>query len=534
MRGILLQLIFCFSCAYTFAQSNLIESKETYKAGELLVMFTPGADIDAFIKIQTVSGLSKISKISDEWNVWRIAYDTALTDAETARNKIAKDPSVKIVQFNHNHIPLKSNPNDTLFAKQWDMMKISAPQAWDSVSGGMTINNQQIVIATVDGGFDLKHPDLNYWKNTFDIPHNGIDDDSDGYVDDYNGWNTVWLNDSFPLINHGTFCTGISGAIGNNITGVAGVCWNVKEMPVATNENDEASVVSAYSYVFKQRQIYNQTNGAKGALVVVTNSSFGPAGYGYQYPLWNAMYDSLGSIGILSAGATSNNPNCDVDTCPDIPSQCASNYTIIVTGTDSNDNRHGGYGPNNVDIAAPGNGTFTVNIDSAYGNVGGTSAASPHVAGAIALMWSEACQKMLDDYKLYPDSLALVMKRYLLESVDTLPALVGKIVSGGRLNLYKAILKVKTYDCTMPATSVNGLNAGQENVRVYPNPVNDILKIVSPDKIVAVCLYNYLGQNLMSYENVSDIYVHDLLAGLYTVKVRDIKGNVFIQKVLKL
>lgn len=496
-------------------------------------MLTSGSSIEELSDRFTDIHLTKLSKISAEWNIWRVSYDTSTMDAEAAKRKIAADPSVKIVQFNHNYIPLKGNPNDTFFAKQWDMRKISAPQAWDSVTGGMTINGTQIVVATVDGGFDLTQPDMNYWKNTAEIPHNGIDDDSDGYVDDYHGWNTVWLNDSFPLLNHGTACAGISGAMGNNITGVAGVCWNVKEMLVATNENNEASVVSAYSYVFKQRQLYNQTNGAKGAFVVVTNSSFGPAGYGYQYPLWNAMYDSLGSTGILSAGATSNNPNCDVDTCPDIPSQCASNFTIIVTGTDSNDNRHGGYGPNNVDIAAPGNATFTVGLDSTYASFGGTSAASPHVAGAIALMWSAACQKMLDDYKQYPDSLALVMKQYLLTSVDTLPALVGMIVSCGRLNLFKAIEKVKTYDCTLP-TFVPVVNSISDNIIIYPNPVNDYLKIDAKDKIVEVELYNYLGQRLMSYGNVSGIYMHDFQAGLYTIKLRDINGNASVQKVLKL
>lgn len=534
MKKIALLLCFLFCCANTFAQSNNIESPETYYAGRFLVMLASHSSIDGLCARHAEISLNKLSRVSPAWNIWLVAYDTNTANAEAAKKQIAQDTAIRIVQFDHNSIPLKTVPNDTLFGKQWDMMKISAPQAWDSVTGGFTVDSQQIVIATVDGGFDLTQPDMDYWINTHEIPYNGIDDDSNGYIDDYRGWNTVWLDDSFPVLSHGTACAGISGAIGNNVTGVAGVCWHAKEMLVATNGNDEASVVSAYSYVFTQRQIYNQTNGVKGAFVVVTNSSFGPAGYGYQYPLWNAMYDSMGSIGILSAGATSNNPNCDVDTCPDIPSQCASNYTIMVTNTDSNDVRRGAYGPMNVDLAAPGLGTFTVTTDSSYASFAGTSAASPHVAGAIALMWSAACQKMLDDYKLYPDSLALLMKQYLLTSVDTLPSLIGMVVSCGRLNLFKAIQKVKTYDCTMPATSVNGVNIVSGKIVLYPNPVNDILNIDCKDKIETVELFNYLGQRLMSYGNVSRISMHDLPDGLYTVKVRDIDGNSFIQKFLKL
>lgn len=536
MKKLLLLSVSCILCFHLFGQQGRVESAGTYHKGELLVMLQPQMQIEKLIIGLPALGLHNAQNISPEWNVWRISFDPTI-DAERVKKEVSASPHVKIVQFNHNDIPLKTTPNDTLFTNQWDMTKISAPSAWGLVTGGMTTDTQQIVIATVDQGFDLTHPDIGYWKNQAEIPNNGIDDDGNGYIDDYRGWNVVLNNDSIPAQNHGTYVAGISGALGNNITGVAGVCWNVKEMVVVTNTSNEATVVSAYSYIFKQRKLYNTTDGVKGAFVVVTNSSFGPAGYGADYPLWNAMYDSLGSIGILSAGATSNTATCNTDTCPDIPSQCASNYTIIVTGTTNTDVRHGGYGPHNVDIAAPGNGTYTTLLGGLYGVGGGTSAASPHVAGAIALMWSAACPEMLRDYKNHPDSMALVMKQYLLESVDTLPALVGMIVSGGRLNVYKAVQKVQAYDC-LSDTTVIPPNLVQSprlsnNISVYPNPVTQKLIISSVYPIRQLILYNMLGQVAGRYAGISEIDMTGIQSGIYTLQIIDEGANCVVKRIIK-
>ena len=536
MKKLVLLCLVCICCLHLSAQPGGIEAKDTYHDGVLLVMLRADCSITQLIKSFPALGLHDAQNISQEWNIWEVSFDKSL-DADAVKKEVAASNFVKIVQFNHNNIPLKTTPNDTLFTNQWDMAKISAPAAWSLVTGGVTTDTQQVVVATIDQGFDIHHPDINYWKNTGEIPNNGIDDDGNGYVDDYNGWNVVLGNDSMPPVNHGTFVAGISGAVGNNIRGVAGVCWNVKEMVVATNTTNEATVVSAYSYVFKQRQIYNNTAGAKGAFVVATNSSFGPAGYGSDYPLWNTMYDSLGSIGILSAGATSNSVGCNTDTCPDIPSQCASNFTVIVTGTTDSDVRHGGYGPHNVDIAAPGNGTYTTLLGGLYGTCGGTSAASPHVAGAIALMWSAACPQMLEDYKNHPDSMALLMKQYLLESVDTLPSLVGLIVSGGRLNVYKAVQKVRAYPCPHDTTVIpSGImqsNSGGQDISVYPNPVTEILRIKSSYPVRQIVLYNMLGQMEGRYTCVSEISMKGIVSGIYTLQVIDEKGNCVVRKVIK-
>lgn len=506
-------LLFCSSAGFC---QRAAESPSTYYPGQLLVALHPGFTPAALMNALPAFRINIIENLSADWNIWRVSFDGSL-DAEYVKSVVSKTRGVSLAQFNHNYIPLKFTPGDTLFGSQWDMSVISAPASWDIVTGGKTTDSQQVVIATIDGGFDLMHPDINYWKNTAEIPGNGIDDDGNGYIDDCKGWNSILASDSIPPLNHGTFVAGISGAIGNNVAGVSGVCMHAKEMVVVTNENNEASVVSAYAYVFRQRKIYNQSNGASGAFVVVTNSSFGPAGYGYDYPLWNAMYDSMGSIGILSAGATSNDPSCNTDTCPDIPSQCASNYTIITTGTTSADVRHGGYGPVNVDIAAPGNGSYTTLWGGAYGSCGGTSAASPHVAGAIALMWSAACHKMLADYKASPGPMALLMKQYLLQSVDTLPALTGLVVSNGRLNVYKAVQRVLDYDCS--SASVAAIAPAKE-INIFPNPAKDEVSVINLHENTSIRIMDMLGRVVFS-ESVAPpaakLHLGNLVPGSYII-----------------
>jgi subtilisin family serine protease len=142
-------------------------------------------------------------------------------------------------------------------------------------TGGLTVQGDTIVVAVIDCGADITHEDLNFWKNYLEIPGNGIDDDTNGYVDDFDGWNAQSQTGVITSCSHGTHVSGIIGAIGNNTTGVVGVNWNVKIMPVQPSSTNEALVVAAYTYVYNMRRLYNQTNGAKGAFIVATNSSFG-------------------------------------------------------------------------------------------------------------------------------------------------------------------------------------------------------------------------------------------------------------------
>jgi hypothetical protein len=145
---------------------------------------------------------------------------------------------------------------------------------------------------------------------------------------------------------HGINVAGMVGATGNNGVGVVGVNWNVKLMTVTYgNINDEANVIEAYTYPLTMRQLYQQSGGAQGAFVVATNSSWGiNNGDPADAPLWCAFYDTLGTYGILSAGATAN-AQINVDVDGDLPTACSSDYLLSVTATNSDDVRtFSGYG----------------------------------------------------------------------------------------------------------------------------------------------------------------------------------------------
>jgi subtilisin family serine protease len=150
---------------------------------------------------------------------------------------------VAFAQFNH-FVEGRNKPNDSLFTQQWHLdntgqgggvpgADIDADLAWDLTTGGTTKNGDTIVICVVDNGLDKSHEDIidNLWINHNEIPNNGIDDDQNSYIDDYNGWNGEDQNGSIPSGNHGTSVAGLIGGRGNNKKGITGINWNIKIMP---------------------------------------------------------------------------------------------------------------------------------------------------------------------------------------------------------------------------------------------------------------------------------------------------------------
>ena len=219
---------------------------------------------------------------------------------------------------------------------------MDSDQAWVRATGGLTNQDDTLVVAIVDDGFELNHEDLieNRWINHREIPNNNIDDDQNGYVDDYLGWNPLLASDEVAGGSHGTQVSGIIGAVGDNQKGVVGVNWDVKMMMIRNDFNTtEASVLASYGYAYNARKRYNESNGEDGHFVVATNSSWGvDFGQVSDSPLWCSMYDSLGRVGILSIGATANNA-VNVDSVGDLPTTCPSDYLISVT----NINKLGNY-----------------------------------------------------------------------------------------------------------------------------------------------------------------------------------------------
>ena len=343
-------------------------------------------------------------------------------------------PGVQFVQPNFVY-HTQATTNDPRFTELYGLAKIKAPQAWDTTTGA-----SNVVVAVIDLGVDYNHEDLkaNMWHNPGetgldatgrDKATNGIDDDGDGYVDDVYGVDTI-NHDSDPLDDggHGTHVAGIIGAVGNNGVGVVGVNWTVRIMAIkshdAAGNGSSASVVEAFQYARMMRQ--------RGINVRVTNSSWGgaPEAPSYDQALKDAI-DAAGNAGILNICAAGNG-NTNNDAMPFYPATYDSPSIVSVAASDQNDNKAGfsSYGATTVDLAAPGVGILSTYRGS-YALLSGTSMAAPHVTGAAAL---------LVGYNPYLTMAQL--KSLLLNNVDALPQWSSLTVSGGRLNIQKALQSI--------------------------------------------------------------------------------------------
>ena len=537
---------FCFLIiAFTF--HSAFGQETNFVPGNLIVMTGSDAQAEQLSKeLATINGASTRLKVertlARHMHIYLMSFDASAVSNELMLQAVRNNRHVKIAQYNHT-FESRVMPDDAQFSAMWDMHNtgagggvadadIDAPEAWDITTGGLTADGDTIVVAVVDGGYDLAHEDLHFWKNYGEIPNNSIDDDGNGYVDDRDGWNGATGTDNFSVASHGTHVAGTVGAKGNNSIGVTGVNWNVQVMAISYGSGGsfEANVVASYAFAMDQRRLYNQTNGAKGAFVVATNSSFGvDLAFPSSYPLWCAMYDSLGSVGILSAGATAN-AHYNIDVQGDIPTACPSDWLIAVTNTTRTDAKNSscGYGATMIDLGSPGTSITSTYPSNTYNSISGTSMATPHVAGTVALMCSVNCPGFISAYKADPAGMALVIKDSLLGAVDIIPSMSGGItLTGGRLNLYKSVKAVQNY-CLDTDIAGSDLDNTFEIRNVYPNPANDQLNVVyySYDN-AEIILSNVLGQKIMQVKGDTStkgiqhgrIDVSKLTKGMYFVSV---------------
>ncbi len=444
-----LLLVFIFLHAgWCFSQKN------GHVPGQILVSLQPEEEPDALVRrmqedIAVVSKAEK--KVSNLLNVWLLSSTSA--QESKMLEWLRRQPGVRMAQYNHvleNRGSLL--PDDPLVSQQWQYVNtganggvadadLDADLAWDISTGGLTPAGDTIVVAVIDGGVDKNHSDLaaNLWKNYAEIQNDGIDNDNNGYVDDFRGWNVFTGTDNIGGVatGHGTPVSAIVGAKGNNNNGVAGINWNVKIMFVAGGSN-EANILESYDYVLKARKRYNASNGAAGAFVVAVNCSWG-TDYGQpsEAPLWCAAFDSLGAAGILSVAATANIP-VNVDEAGDLPTACPSDYLISVTSLTRADQKaaDAAWGATHIDLGAYGQEVFTAGANNSYGAFSGTSFASPQVAGALGLLYSAPCPNLIAVAKTNPAAAALWAKNLVLNSATPNTSLQGITLTGGRLNLY--------------------------------------------------------------------------------------------------
>ncbi|OJI06304.1 hypothetical protein BK004_04020 [bacterium CG10_46_32] len=298
-------------------------------------------------------------------------------------------------------------PNDTFYTK--DQLsyfnQIHLPEAWD-----ITIGSKDVIIAVIDAGVDTDHPDIigNIWLNRGEKPLNGIDDDGNGYVDDFNGWDFLEnTSDPHPKFgngytfggaNHGTVVAGVAASVSNNSEGLAGVCWNCKIMALraldANGEGDTKHIAVAIDYAI-----------ANGADII--NMSFVGAATDLALSEAVARAYQAGVVLVAAVGNDADNSEFvvgDLDFRPLYPvcldGGLGMNHVLGVGSVDSNNTKSifSNYGFSCIDINTPGNGIAApqlydpsrgTDFENKYrGGWQGTSVAAPIASGVAGLMKS--------------------------------------------------------------------------------------------------------------------------------------------------
>jgi len=436
--------------------------QKEFKEGELLVKFKHGLSRNAARNINARVGSDLLKEFSYiDWHHVRLPRGMSVGEGMARYKKIAG-----VVSAEPNYpLTLAAIPDDPRYADQYGLQKIQAPAAWDTTTG-----SPDVVLAVLDTGVNYNHQDLaaNMWHNPGEIAGNSIDDDNNGYVDDVYGIDPS-NSDADPLddAGHGTSCAGILGAVGNNATGVTGLNWSVKIMALKIFFNASisytANAIEAFEYVTMMKN--------RGVNVRATSNSWRFVG---GQSLKDAI-DVAGEAGIANVFASGNNDHCefvctesgcqeicrgaDLDVEPVYPTAWDSPSIIAVAASDQNDNltHFSGYGHRSVDLAAPGLLIWTTGMtDGTYSAPSGTSMSTPFVAGAVGLLAA------------HDSSLSVAsMKATLINTVDVLPPFINKTVSGGRLNVARALQQPTVCAYALSQTSQTfSANAGTGRINV--------------------------------------------------------------------
>ena len=383
-------------------------------------------------------------------------------------------------------------PSDPHWLSQWNLHRgrggIDAAHAWSlpilSNTPGSTI-----VVAVIDRGHLLMIDLLdNRWINTGEqaptwfnnIPHfEKYDHDGNGYYNDYFGWNAVVNSgdmiaelDFYSEDNHGTHVTGLINFRSNDIdlTGLGLHYPDIRHFPIDASsllnkyEANAEAYLRGFRYVLDEKRRYINSNGLVGTNYKIINCSNGiifDPNNNHHVSLKSrltALIDSLGTFGVLTVAAAGQCnsmavPGINIDNTPIFPGSINSDFIITVTGTVSLGNDRvwwQNYGPQSVHVAAPGD-----NIPSRRRRrsilepvqdvwIGGTSMATPHVSGTLALMFKAAKNpEFLADYVGDREQLARDIRGWLFESVDVIPSLEPYVYTSGRINAYNALRRMQ-------------------------------------------------------------------------------------------
>ncbi len=324
-------------------------------------------------------------------------------------------------------------PDDSAFGNQWSLHNaggapfygtpdkdIDAPEAW-----AITTGSNAVVIAVLDTGMELSHPDLagNVWVNTIEqagIP--GVDDDSNGFIDDINGWNFGDNNNNVaPFDFHGTAVAGVIGARGNNGVGIAGVCWNARIMPLRVFSSSGLATTSAFFGALS----YARQMGASIANVSVQWILDGSQ----SLPLSVQFNATVGNV-FVTVAAGNDNVNVDATYNLHFPVEMNHPHVLGVGATDKFGAIAGfsNGGTQAIELGAPGVQILTSTLGGMYTVTQGTSFSAPLVAGTAGLIKSQ-----------YPALTAIEISDRMTNNVDFDQGLVAFFRKKGTVNAYKAL-----------------------------------------------------------------------------------------------
>jgi subtilisin family serine protease len=410
--------------------------REEMVATHVLVTLSEGEDPTAFLAKMGAQATT-IERVTPDVALYRVHLTAVSLEAlPNALDTAAAQPSALAVEpdYVRQAILIPNDPkylDGTLWGlNQTSDADIDAPEGWNVRSSAGAV-----IVAVIDTGIKTTHQDLaaNMWRNSAEIAGNKIDDDANGFVDDIFGCD-AYNNDGDPTDDngHGSHCAGTIGGTGNNGIGVTGVAWGVKLMACkflsATGSGADSDAVRCIDYA--------RSKGAK-----ILSNSWGGGGAGVSLQAAIERTRTAGLIFVAAAG----NEGRNTDSSPSYPASLATDNIVSVAATTRTDTlaSFSNYGSVTTDLGAPGDGILSTvsTSDTAYATYSGTSMATPHVAGVLALLVAQ-----------FPTETYSVIIARLLNGTDKIPALAGKTKSGGRMNLANALLG------TTPPTPVRPAN----------------------------------------------------------------------------
>ncbi|MBC8052079.1 MAG: S8 family serine peptidase [Sphingobacteriaceae bacterium] len=344
------------------------------------------------------------------------------SNIETVINELLTDRQVEYAEPRYIH-HTNLIPNDPRFPQQGYFQQVMAPQAWDLIGPGSV---PSVIIAIVDSGSELTHPDLaaNIYYNAAENPSNGLDDDGNGKVDDFRGWdfagNSGNSEDNNPNVvgpanDHGVHVSGIAAAVTNNGVGVASIAFNTAKLLIVKTGPDNSGTDILYGY---EGIKYAADMGAN-----IINCSWGStSGGSFGRDIVNYAI-SKGCL-IVAAGGNSGGTKAEYP--------AAFPGVLAVANVASNNEKAGSsnYG-NYISISAPGNSILSSTFNATYGTSTGTSMSAPVVSSTAALVKAYrpglSMQQVGELVRVTADDVYNVNSEY--------PWQLGK----GRVNVFKAL-----------------------------------------------------------------------------------------------